>query len=679
MTEVDSFADTLIKLVQEEKQCEIEEVAFLNSKFPATLLQRYGLALLNLRVSGLRTGLGGKCIVDFEPVQGGECRLPPHKFRPGDIVGVGQQASKQSTKSSSQKGDKEQPDINASGIVYKVQDQRITLAFTDDFDVEFDKFRILKLANNITYERMTEAMKYLKRCYGSGSQSVPLVRVLLGLQKPEFRSQVERCEFLDENLNDSQKEAIQFAISAEHVALIHGPPGTGKTMTCVEIIRQLVQRGERILVCGPSNIAVDNLVERLAKCRVDLVRIGHPARILPTVMEHALEIRIKTSDEGRIVNDVRSDMDKAFSSIQKARNRQERHALYQEVKALRSELRQREQVVVTTTIRNAKVVLSTLNGAAGKNLLHEEFDTVLIDEATQALEPECWIAIMKAKRVILAGDHLQLPPTVKSQKKKDGKKTSKPGKPYVPTSLETTLFDRMLDLYGDTVKRMLTVQYRMHEAIMGFSSKELYKSKLVADPSVKERLLMDLDDVAETDETSVPLVFIDTAGCALFERVDGGSDTGEGSNGGGPGKLPDLSGDSKFNEGEAQLVVKHVEGLVRAGVPDTEIAVISPYNAQVSYLKTLLSEAYPGMEIGSVDGFQGREKEAVVISLVRSNDQREVGFLSEPRRLNVALTRPKRHLCVVGDSETLSINPFLKRMVAYLEEIAEVRVPEMYE
>ncbi|TPX35960.1 hypothetical protein SmJEL517_g01688 [Synchytrium microbalum] len=622
-------------------------VTELHERFSIPQLQKLGIILSSLRVSGTRSGLGGQTLVDFESGVGGQNALPTHTFRVGDIVAVEEHVSKTVSKKAATATTS---DTRLSGVVYRLNDQVITVAFKQDWTDEFQICKISKLANNVTYERMTSALKTLKSVDPNSSS---LVSVLFGLEKPSFET-APTITYLDTSLNESQKQAVLFALSANHVALVHGPPGTGKTQTCVEIIRQLVSRGDRVLVCGPSNISVDNLVERLSKARIEMVRVGHPARILASVLDHSLEVRIKTSDEGQLVTDVRKDIDSQLAAASKSKSRQERRQIYADVKSLKTELRAREAKVMDAIVRKGQVILSTLSGAASRVVEREKFDTVVIDEASQALEPESWIALLKAKRVILAGDHLQLSPTIKSTP--SSKKKSSP--------LETTLFDRMLEMYGDSVKRMLKVQYRMNAKIMNFSSHEFYHDELIADNSVKDGLLSQLAGVKATDDTTVPVVFIDTSSSDLRETSEA-EDT----------KLKDLS-ESKLNEGEADLVVKHVDSLVQAGVKSSDIVVISPYSGQVSLLRTRLRETYPDLEIGTVDGLQGREKEAVVLSLVRSNEDGEVGFLSDSRRLNVALTRAKKHLCVIGDSECIGRkNAFLKRMAAYLEEHGDLRYP----
>ena len=443
-------------------------------------------------------------------------------------------------------------------------------------------------------------------------------------------------EFVDPSLNDSQKDAIRFALASQDVALIHGPPGTGKTHTLIELILQLVRRQKRILVCGPSNVSVDNIVERLAPNKVPVVRIGHPARLLPSVLEHSLEVLTQTSDAGGIVKDIRKEIDEKQASIRKTRSGRERRGIYDDLKLLRKEFRERESKCVDNLVRESSVVLATLHGAGGHQLKNQKFDVVIIDEASQALEAQCWISLLGADKVVLAGDHLQLPPTVKSTTQKSKYAKASKGKTEESAtdtdketlkgvSLERTLFDRLLALHGPGIKRMLTTQYRMHEKIMRFPSDELYEGKLIAADAVKARLLIDLPyEVEGTDDTQEPLVFWDTQGGDFPEKAEDEDITKKGA----------LLGDSKSNEMEAMVVARHVDNLVDAGIKPESIAVITPYNGQLALLSRMLREKYPGLELGSVDGFQGREKEAVVVSLVRSNAEHEVGFLGEKRRLN---------------------------------------------
>ncbi|KAH0256723.1 DNA helicase, partial [Aureobasidium melanogenum] len=633
--DIPSFADKQLKLLAAELNAELEETALLTATHAPSTLARAGLAVLNLSVSAQRTGLGGKSLIELSldpAIAGTETQLPEHGLRVGDIVGVSEQPKGAEKKKERQDMEKKQ----IQGVIVKVLREIIVVALDkDEADIPGGKLWLMN-------QTMTKLLKMPE------SEHSTLMRVLFGQSSAvsvQPRDMAEELEWLDPSLNDSQKEAIKFALASPEVALIHGPPGSGKTHTLIELIRQCLKKGLRLLVCGPSNISVDNIVERLSPHKVPMVRLGHPARLLPGVLNHSLDILTRTSDAAALVKDIRNEMDAKQASIRKTRNGRERKAIYGEIKELRKDYRQREAACVSSLVRESKVVLATLHGAGGFHLKSQQFDVVIVDEASQALEAQCWVPLLSsgASKLILAGDHLQLPPTIKSSSSKSTKQNSTTGQGGV--DLETTLFDRMLDLYGDSIKRMLTIQYRMHEKINAFPSAALYESKLMAAESVKARLLKDLPyDVEETEDTTEPVVFWDTQGGEFHEKTDDDDE---------PKSKSSLLGESKSNELEAAIVKKHVQSLVDAGVKAEDIAVVTPYNGQLAVLSQLLKERFVGIELGSIDGFQGREKEAVVVSLVRSNSEHEVGFLAEKRRLNVAMTRPKRHLCVVGDSETV--------------------------
>ncbi|KAG8995697.1 hypothetical protein FRB94_008851 [Tulasnella sp. JGI-2019a] len=637
---------------------------------------------------------------------------------------------------------------------------------SDDLDLP-ERCRILKLANGVTYDRMDKAISDLERVLQlPTTESVNpltqpqnphapansgLIDVLMGKRGPSQPSILATpLEYFDTSLNDSQKEAVKMCLEAEEVGLVHGPPGTGKTHTLVEVVRQLIARDQRVLVCGASNLAVDNLLERLAPHGIPLTRIGHPARVLSSLHSATLDSQAAASDESQIAKDVKEELENALNTLAgkgkggkgKRPRGAERREMWDEVKELRKEYRKRENVVVKNVMNRAKIVLATCHSAGGRQLLNAQFDVLIIDEATQALEAVCWIPILKAKKLILAGDPMQLPPTIltmdkdrnqksktkstsaKSKTKQGAKSGGSVDKPTGDSpkakeehescdeatdrlaesetgdaailksepekkeavakapqtrsrlrpshSLEVTLFDRLEEMYGAEIKRLLNVQYRMHEAICQFPSTALYHSKLVSHPSGSSHLLRDLPTLATasipvdgSDVLDVPVIFFDTAGCEYFERVGGDDNEGNGKG--------DEEG-SRRNENEASVVKIWVGKLVEAGIQPSQIAVITPYQAQVTALTSLLRPKMPEIEIGSVDGMQGREKEAVVLSLVRSNDKREVGFLKEKRRLNVAMTRARRHLCIVGDSSTVSYgSPYLKSWMDWLEQNAEVR------
>lgn len=306
-----------------------------------------------------------------------------------------------------------------------------------------------------------------------------------------------------------------------------------------------------------------------------MIRLGHPARLLPSVLDHSLDVLSHTSDAAAIVRDIRVEMDQKRASIKKTRNGGERRAIYGDLKELRKDFRERERKCTDSLIGGSRVVLATLHGAGSGPLRQQQFDVVIIDEASQALEAQCWVPLLRAKKAILAGDHLQLPPTIKSLNFKT--KTTKPQKllDTKPSTLETTLFDRLLAAYGASIKRMLTTQYRMHSAIMRFPSDELYEGELIAAESVKARLLSELPyGVASTEDTTEPLVFWDTQGGDFPEETEDELDVGKALKG-------SVVGESKSNRMEAGLVQLHLSRLVEAGVRADDIAVITPYNAQV--------------------------------------------------------------------------------------------------
>ncbi|KAF2659817.1 DNA helicase-like protein [Lophiostoma macrostomum CBS 122681] len=613
-TDIPAFATTQLKLLDAELQAELSETNALLSSHTPTTLARAGLAILNLNISSIRTGLGGKTVVELalDPAvvtKGDKADIPEHGIRTGDIVAVQEQPSGSAKKTEKRDLAKK----GAEGVVLRVRRENVEVVLDkEDADVPSgSKLWIVKLANDVTYKRMNQTMIRLQKL--QEQEHTPFLHVLFGQASPtalpsdlnDPSNPLHKLEFNDPTLNDSQKEAIRFALASREVALVHGPPGTGKTHTLIELVLQLLKQKLRLLVCGPSNISVDNIVERLASYKVPMIRLGHPARLLPSVLNHSLDVLTRTSEAAALVQDVRKEMDDKQSSIRKTRNARERRQIYNELKDLRKEFRERERGCVDNLVKGSKVVLATLHGAGGLHLKGQEFDVVIVDEASQALEAQCWVPLLwvKASKLVLAGDHLQLPPTIKSlnskdakaaskdAKKKDGKNTKDKNtnantegdgkdnaeptvKPVADSmTLETTLFDRLLALHGPSIKRMLTTQYRMHERIMRFPSDELYESKLIAADAVKDRLLKDLPyAVKDTEDTREPVVFWDTQGGDFSEKTED-EDIGKGGKG--------LLGDSKSNEAEAALVKLHVSNLVDAGVKAEDIAVVTPYNAQV--------------------------------------------------------------------------------------------------
>ncbi|XWS66379.1 hypothetical protein CRYUN_Cryun05aG0194400 [Craigia yunnanensis] len=620
------FISTMTPLIDLEKDAEISASISSGASRNLDTAQKRGSTILNLKCVDAQTGLMGKTLLEFQSTKGDV--LPAHKFGTHDVVVL-----------KPNKADLGSPALG-QGVVYRLKDSSIMVAFDDiPEDGLNSPLRLEKLANEVTYRRMKDALIQLSKGVLKGP-AADLVPVLFGERPPTVSKKGITFTPFNSNLDHSQKDAILKALSSKDVFLLHGPPGTGKTTTVVEIILQEVKQGSKILACAASNIAVDNIVERLAPYRVKLVRLGHPARLLPQVLDSALDAKVLRGDNSSLANDIRKEMKALNGKLLKTKDRNTRRDIQKELRTLSKEEHKRQQLAVTDVIKDSDVILTTLTGAFSRQLNNTTFDLVIIDEAAQALEIACWIALLKGSRCILAGDHLQLPPTIQSvEAERKG--------------LGRTLLERLADLYGDEVMSMLTVQYRMHELIMNWSSKELYNSKIKAHPSVAAHMLFDLENVKRSSSTEPTLLLIDIAGCDKEEKKD--------------------EEESTLNEGEAEVAISHAKRLVQTGVHASDIGIITPYAAQVVLLKMLKSneDKLKDMEISTVDGFQGREKEAIIISMVRSNSKKEVGFLSDHRRMNVAVTRARRQCCLVCDTETVTSDGFLKRLVEYFEEHGE--------
>ncbi|KAJ3228553.1 hypothetical protein HDU78_009731 [Chytriomyces hyalinus] len=657
------------QLVQLERQAASEEEsASVSISGRIDSLARAGRAVKGVSVVQARTGLGGKTILALAQSDKDNAFA---LFKTGDNVAI--------VKSGADA-------VTVAGVVSRLMNGTLHVALADVSDTDLfsitqaEKVAVAKVASDVPFRRMLDSLAQLEavitNAKGANSPiSTDLMHVLLetGVARPSFGVLAgQSISYLNPFLNPSQQSAVARCLAANQLALIHGPPGTGKTETVVELVRQLVARGDRVLLCGPSNISVDTLAARLTphlNSKLSMTRIGHPSRVRrEQVLDHVLDIRVRSSDEGKIANDVRDEMDKTLAAIAKSKKKSERRGLYDELKKLRVELREREKKVVSDVISTSNVIVATLSGCGSFVLKGQVFDSVVIDESSQAIEAESWIAILKCKsRVFLAGDHLQLPPTVKSEgssaaKQKVTTLSASDTSSNLPQSLSCTLFDRMLAIYGADIKCLLDTQYRMNEIIMRFPSDHLYGGKLKAHESVSNHLLCHLPGVQETDESTSAFTLLNTSMCAFRETAP----------------ILDtsishlLASESLQNMGEATLIESHVQKLVAAGVSTTQISVITPYSGQVRLLQSQLLSTYPDLEIGTVDSFQGAEKEAVILSLVRSNEKGEIGFLGDVRRLNVAVTRARRHLCIVFDEGMKRGNAFLDGMVRFVEENADM-------
>jgi superfamily I DNA and/or RNA helicase len=489
------------------------------------------------------------------------------------------------------------------------------------------------VGSEATYRRMRRAVTEISAAKGIWAAKL---RDILYKEASPDEGEDRPLEPIDPALNEWQLSAVRSALRCGDVALIHGPPGTGKTRTLVEVIRQAVRRGDRVLATAPSNVAVDNLLERLLPdmdAGMRIVRLGHPARTLESLRRGNLRMQVLADPQYAQVSTLEGERQRLAKRLARSGRRgipaEERSRALGELRWLEQESKRLELELGRKLIFSAQVVLTT-HGGITRRWLPGDFDLVALDEASQATEPLSWLALLRGRKAVFAGDAMQLPPTLRSKEAAE--------------ELGVTLFDRLKRLLPSGMQTLLREQYRMHASLMEFPSREFYDGKLLAHESVRAHLACELPKVKKTELTSAALVFADTAGTGWEERFD------------------ELL-QSRDNEGEAGLAVKIVDELLEAGLKPRQIGVLSPYVAQVRKLKSLLPQ---GVEIGTVDGFQGREKEAVVLSLVRSNDKGEVGFLSDTRRMNVAVTRAKRLLTVIGDSATLSCHPFYRRFLDHV-------------
>lgn len=432
-------------------------------------------------------------------------------------------------------------------------------------------------------------------------------------------------------LNPSQEEAVNKVLWAKDVAVVHGPPGTGKTTTLVEAIYETLHRENQVLVCAQSNMAVDWISEKLVDRGVNVLRIGNPTRVNDKMLSFTYERRFEAHPDYPQLWSIR----KAIRELQQ-QGRKNRESLHQKISALRDRATELEIRINSALMGEARVIACTLAGSAHRLLMSTRFGTLFIDEAAQALEPACWIAIRKADRVILAGDHCQLPPTVKCQEAVRG-------------GLAHTLMQTIVKRKPEAVS-LLKVQYRMNETIMRFSSEWFYGGSLQAAPEVKYRGILDFD---------TPMVWVNTEGMEAAEEFIGESF-------------------GRINKTEAELTMEQLQSYItRIGkqrILDERIdfGIISPYKAQVQYLRQLIRRNpffkpfRHLLSVNTVDGFQGQERDVIIISLVRANDEGHIGFLHDLRRMNVAITRARMKLIILGDASTLTRHPFYDKLYEYI-------------
>lgn len=439
-------------------------------------------------------------------------------------------------------------------------------------------------------------------------------------------------------LNATQEEAVNKVLHAKDVAIVHGPPGTGKTTTLVEAVYETLHRENQVLVCAQSNMAVDWISEKLVDRGVSVLRIGNPSRVNDKMLSFTYERRFESHPDYPQLWSIRKAIRELYA---RSRKGAEREAVRQKINSLKDRATELEIRINESLFSEARVIACTLVGSANRLLTGQKFGTLFIDEAAQALEAACWIPIRKADRVILAGDHCQLPPTVKAPE-------------ALRAGLGHTLMQTIVKNKPDTVS-LLKLQYRMNDEIMRFSSEWFYGGMLQSAPEVKYRSILDFD---------TPIEWVNTEGLDCNEEFIG-------------------ENYGRINKSEAELSIEQLKGYItkigRERFLDERIDVgmISPYKAQVQYLRRLVrNDAFfkpyrQAITINTVDGFQGQERDVILISLVRANEEGQIGFLNDLRRMNVAITRARMKLIILGDASTLTRHAFYKKLYTYIESLHE--------
>jgi len=625
---IEEYVKYFKELVEKERLAEKEFHLNEIKRLSPQERQQRGRAVLGLKMKYVGEFL------DFKIYRFNRNNMPDHQIKVGDIVLIS-------------KGDplKFSQEATVSSV-----GRNFIEVYSKESIFRSKLYRVDLFANDITFKRMLSALDKLQN-----GEMLMDAEVLIGKRAPIIIKE----EIKSDNLNHSQNTALAYSLKSE-TFLIHGPPGTGKTTTLSEVIKHHI--GKRLLVCADSNVAVDNLLEKLKN--YDVVRIGHPAKVDSKLMKYSLDVKIRRDKRYKEVekiikkiDDLKYLQEKRYKKPTPGRRRglsdEEIFALAKEKKGKRGvkaewieemagwlkiqknitklyeEKNRKIEEIMHDVLNNAQIIFATNSASGGEFLEGMEFDTLFLDEAAQAMEPSSLIPLIKAKRVIFAGDHKQLPPTILSNDER----------------LSVSMFERFSKLYPQAI-HTLSIQYRMNETINRFSSCEFYECKVETYEKIKNITIKDLN--IKDDEYYggyIPVVFFDTCG-KFLEKTKKDSP-------------------SKYNPKKAEFVKTMVERLIKNGALEEHIGVITPYKDHEEYMKKII--AYD-IEIKSVDGFQGREKEIIILSLVRANEKEEIGFLKDVRRLNVAVTRPKRKLIVIADAKTISVNKTYENLIKYIRK-----------
>jgi len=631
MADIQEELKLTLKLLKQEWEEDLQQYREKNLKGTLADKKKEGICWYPVALKNVKVGYGERFIVEVERNEPNQS----HGFQSGKSVSV-----------FSNSKDREQHFSRVNGVVNFIRKDVMVITLTGDRLPEWIKdgnLGVDLLFDEASYREMERTLINLIQM--EAGRTAELRDILLGKRQAGFLP--EPYFHASPLLNQGQNEAVKLVYSAQDLAIIHGPPGTGKTTTLVDAIVQTVAKEGQVLACAPSNSAVDLLVERLIDKGTTVLRIGHPARIDDKILSQTLDAKMAQHPDFKYLKKLRKSADE-FKSLGKKykRNfgkeeRAQKKRLLDEASRFKEEALTLENYILQDIFKSTQVIASTLVGANNLALKGLHFPVVFIDEAAQGLEPAGWIPIFKSNKVVLAGDHCQLPPTIKSFEAAKG-------------GLSETLFEKAIKRQ-EKASQMLNKQYRMPELIMGFSANHFYNQALYAAENTKYHYLREDEPVME---------FIDTAGSGFSEELEEESL-------------------STYNAEEAKFTLEVLEGLLQKTGIDLiqenfwNIGLISPYRAQVrkfrelllqNHLYTHINSLFESLTVDTIDGFQGQERDIVVISLVRSNAQGEIGFLADTRRMNVALTRAKRKLLVIGDSSTLSNHSFYKAFLDYVDD-----------